>query len=258
MTDHPQPAVAPAPPQDSSPLPGIVMAAIILAGGASRRMGQAKCLLSLGDLTLAEWTVQRLAPQVSTLALNANEPEASRLRRHLTCPILPDPLPDRPGPLAGLLAGLRWAETSFPASKWLITVPIDCPFFPLDLVKRLSDATEQGAGAAFASSGGRGHPVFGLWPIAAAQNLADYLAGGERRVMGWIEGLRGEGWQVARVDWPTSPHDFSRTKATDDPFFNINFPADLDLARERLRGEDNQREELQRGGRGSSSTSKLT
>ena len=79
---------------------------LILAGGLSRRMGGGdKGLSLLGHETILERIVRRLRPQVGALFLNANG-ELGRLD-NLGLPILPDTLPDFPGPLAGVLAGLE-------------------------------------------------------------------------------------------------------------------------------------------------------
>ena len=78
---------------------------VILAGGRASRMGGGdKPLLPLGTTTILGHVVDRLAPQVDRLALNANGDPVRFADFGL--PVLPDSLPDRPGPLAGVLAGL--------------------------------------------------------------------------------------------------------------------------------------------------------
>ncbi|MBY0395351.1 MAG: NTP transferase domain-containing protein, partial [Thermoleophilia bacterium] len=90
----PSPAVA-------SPVLGL-----ILAGGQARRMGGGdKPLLRLGGRTLLERVVERLGPQCGAgLVLSANGDPARF--SGFPGPVLPDPVPDQPGPLAGILAGL--------------------------------------------------------------------------------------------------------------------------------------------------------
>ncbi|ADH88997.1 molybdopterin-guanine dinucleotide biosynthesis protein A [Ancylobacter novellus DSM 506] len=183
---------------------------LILAGGLSRRMGGGdKALRALGGEAILARIVRRIGPQVSMLLLNANGP-AERFGVEL--PVVPDSLPDTPGPLAGILAGLDHVAAAFPGARYLLTVPADCPFLPADLATRLGEAAER-AGAAYAASGGRTHPVVGLWPVAARDELRRLLADGERRVDRWTERVG-----AVAVEWPAEPFD---------PFFNVNTPDDL-------------------------------
>lgn len=193
---------------------------IILAGGLSRRMGGGdKGLLFLGGRPLLARVAERVGLQVGTLLLNANG-EAARFAP-LGLPVLPDDLPDRPGPLAGLLAGLDWTARNRPEAGWVATFPADAPFLPGDLVARLKEAAErEGVPAACAASGGRLHAVCGLWRPALAERLRAALGGGLRRVGQWAAEAG-----AARVDYPVTPHD---------PFFNINTAEDLSAAEDYL------------------------
>jgi molybdenum cofactor guanylyltransferase len=191
------------------------IAGAILAGGQSRRMGENKASLSLAGTVLVERAMNRLRPQVSQLMLNVHERDSSLSVYGV--PVVPDARGDHQGPLAGILASLRWAETSGIAS--IATAAVDAPFFPLDLVQRLT-AAAQDKTMAVASSGGRLHPVFGLWDTALAGELERQIGKGLRSAQAWIA-LHDAG--VA--DWPITPYD---------PFFNINQPADVTKAVEIL------------------------
>ncbi|SCW46241.1 molybdenum cofactor guanylyltransferase MobA [Ancylobacter rudongensis] len=192
-------------------------AGLILAGGLSRRMGGGdKGLLRLGGETILARIANRLAPQVSPLLLNANGPAE---RFGLALPVVPDTLPNHPGPLAGILAGLDHLARTAPATRFLLTVPGDCPFLPRDLTARLAAAAGE-TGAAYAVSGGREHPVVGLWPLASRDALRRLLVEeDERRMMRWARHIG-----AAPVEWPQAPVD---------PFLNLNTPEDL-IAAERL------------------------
>ena len=134
---------------------------VILAGGQGRRMGGAdKALLRLAGRTLVAHAVDRLEPQVERLAINANG--APERFATFALPVLADDDPQ--GPLSGVLAGLAWAGAA--GADAVVTVAVDCPFFPGDLVPRLALAAETSAGGvALARSGGNDHPTFGLWPV---------------------------------------------------------------------------------------------
>lgn len=199
--------------------------AVILAGGSSTRMGGGdKCLLQLGGRPLLSLIVERLAHQAAPVALNANgEPDRFAA---FALPVIADDIPHRPGPLAGLLAAMGWAA-GIPAAEAVATVAGDTPFFPLDLVERLGAAHAGSGLAALARSGGRLHPVFGLWPLSRRQTLADHLAaGGTRRMTGFADAI---GYVAVDFDG-----------AAFDPFFNVNTPQDRAEA-ERLFGGAEQR-----------------
>ena len=183
---------------------------IILAGGLARRLGGGdKTLHELGGQPILAHIVARLRPQLDRLVLNANGDPARLARFGL--PILPDTVAGHPGPLAGILAGLESAAAH--GFSWVVSVPADAPFLPLDLVGRLHEGRD-GAPLAVAASAGRTHPVVALWPVAMGASLRAALAAGQHKV-GWAT----DG--AAIVVWPDTPVD---------PFFNVNTPADLAAA----------------------------
>ncbi len=192
------------------------IAGVLLAGGRSRRMGGGdKCLRMLGNKTLLSHAIARARPQVRHLALNANgDPERFG---DYALPVIGDIIDGFAGPLAGVLTAMAWARSAAPACAHVATFPTDAPFFPSDLVTRLHDAIANGATLACARSGGRTHPVFGLWPVALYQDLREAVVGEElRKVDTWTARH-----DLAEVDFPFQTHD---------PFFNVNKPQDLVVA----------------------------
>ncbi|MEM1003782.1 MAG: molybdenum cofactor guanylyltransferase MobA [Pseudomonadota bacterium] len=202
---------------------------VILAGGQATRMGGGdKGLLKIGGRSLLSHVVDRLAPQVDDLALNANGDPKRFADLHL--PILPDTIDGFAGPLAGVLAGLDWAATQGRHS--IVTAAADTPFFPRDLVDRLQAAsrdqdlplvvaTTPRTGAELLKSGGgkrvNRHPTFGLWPVALRDDLRAALNDGLRKVVLWTDKHAGR-----EALFPTDPFD---------PFFNVNTPDDLKRAK---------------------------
>ncbi|HMK80352.1 MAG TPA: molybdenum cofactor guanylyltransferase MobA, partial [Xanthobacteraceae bacterium] len=144
---------------------------LVLAGGLARRMGGGdKALIRIGDETILARTLARLAPQVEGVVLNANGDPARFASFGL--PVVADSVPDFAGPLAGILAGLDWVAANCPQTKWIVSVPGDCPFLPHDLVARLDAARRaEGKPLACAHSGAWRHPVVGLWPVALRDDL---------------------------------------------------------------------------------------
>ena len=186
---------------------------LILAGGQARRMGGGdKPLLRLGGRTLLERVVERLGPQCGVgLALSANGDPARF--SGFPGPILPDSLPDQPGPLAGILAGLEYAAVQ--GVERVVSVSGDAPLLPDDLVARLRAAVPE-SGIALAASGERQHYTIALWPTVLHAVLRDTLERGERRVGAFLACH-----QAAVVSWPVEPVD---------PFLNVNTPEDLAVA----------------------------
>lgn len=195
---------------------------LILAGGLGRRMGGVdKPLLELGGRTLLARVVERLGPQCPAgLALSANgDPE-----RFAGFPgaVVPDPVPGRPGPLAGLLAGLDFAAAHHPVVTHVLSVPGDAPFLPGDLAARLGSALK-GAPIALAASGGREHYTVALWPVGLRDDLRRALCERDERRVGAFIARHG----AAVVEWPVE---------TVDPFLNVNTPGDLAAAAELTHG----------------------
>lgn len=187
---------------------------VLLAGGKARRMGGGdKCLRRLGPETLLARVVARVRGQVGPLILNAGG-DPARFAAH-GLPVVEDVIAGFAGPLAGVLTGLEWAAANAPACPWVASFPTDAPFLPEDLVARLLAAiADEGAELACAASGGRDHPVVGLWPVRLAPDL--------RRAME-VEDMRKIDLWTARFRLARAPYDADPI----DPFFNVNSPEDL-------------------------------
>lgn len=187
---------------------------LLLAGGQARRIGGGdKCLLLLGGRPLLAHQIERARPQVRRLLLNANGDPARFAAFGL--PVVADSVPGFAGPLAGVLAGMEWAEAHAPDLPWILTVASDTPFFPGDLAERLLNiATSQRADIAVAASAGRTHPVFALWPTHLAAELRRALVDEAiRKIDAWTAR-----YHTAVVEFPAT---------CCDPFFNVNTPEEL-------------------------------
>ena len=158
---------------------------VILAGGLGRRMGGIdKGLQELRGRPMVHWVVERLAPQVDELLINANQNgERYAAFGHR---VVPDQIPDFAGPLAGLHAALSAAEHPLVA-----TAPCDSPFLPADLVSRLFSAlTATNADLAVARTFDQPHPVFCLCRRDVLPHLTEFLAGGGRKIDRWYATLK--------------------------------------------------------------------
>jgi molybdopterin-guanine dinucleotide biosynthesis protein A len=193
---------------------------LILAGGLGRRMGGIdKGLHPWRGRPLVHHVLQRLAPQVGRITINANRNLGEYAA--LGHPVHPDAqAPDGAipyaGPMAGLLAGLNTCQTD-----WLVSVPCDAPLLPTDLVERLlaavaatNDPAPPRLAVAVSRDGNsplQPQPVFCLLHISLRASLADWVNSGQSKVMMW---LRQEGCAQAVFD-------------SSEAFFNANTLDDL-------------------------------
>ncbi len=191
------------------------IAGLVLAGGQATRMGGGqKALLELGGRTLLARVLERLAPQVDLIAITANRD----LERYapFDLSVLTDTIEGFPGPLAGVLSGMRWASEQ--GCSHIVSVAGDTPFFPLDLVERMAAEPSAIAMAATRDEerGVLRQPTFGLWPVDLADDLEASLMEGTRKIVAWAN-RHG----VGEIVYDPEPFD---------PFFNVNTPDDMDVA----------------------------
>ena len=193
---------------------------VILAGGkATRMVGQDKPLIEIAGKRLIDHCAERLAPQVGQIVISGND-DLSRFGTDL--PVFSDDVEGYAGPLAGILAAMRWAQDHAPDTFWVISAAADTPFFPDNLVDRFVMAMGgPEPSVVLAQSGEQVHPTFGLWPIALADDLEAFLKAGDRKIILWAErhncshaifrGVEIDGLEI-------------------DPFFNVNTPDDVPVA----------------------------
>ncbi|MAL77597.1 MAG: molybdenum cofactor guanylyltransferase MobA [Sneathiella sp.] len=196
--------------------------AVILAGGRSRRMGGGrKYLLELDGQTLLERTFARLRPQTAEILLNLNDPDGMVFSSEIA--IRPDCIEGFLGPLAGILTGLDYFAGRGITEGHMLSVPTDVPFLPGDLVSRLSsNEIVDKETIVMARSGDRTHPVIALWPLSIIGALRHALMKDNLRKVTDFTAR----YPCQEVEWPIG---------NGDPFFNINRPEDMELARERVK-----------------------
>ncbi|MBU1665455.1 MAG: molybdenum cofactor guanylyltransferase [Gammaproteobacteria bacterium] len=196
--------------KQATPVP---VSAIILAGGLARRFrGEDKGLIELARRPLAAWVAERLRGHVAEVLLNANRNLAGYAA--LGYPVVADHLPGNLGPLSGLLAAARTAQ-----QEWLLTVPCDAPFLPLDLGIHLhAQALANDVPMVRAADETGTHYAVMLMHRSLLADLDLYVQSGGRQVRAWQE-----------------MHPVETVVFSGDPyaFLNVNSPDDLRTA-ERL------------------------
>jgi molybdopterin-guanine dinucleotide biosynthesis protein A len=184
----------------------IEVTGLVLAGGQGSRMGGVdKGLAPFRGRPLVAHVIERLAPQVGEILVNANRnPEAYAGFGHR---VIADEIPGFAGPLAGFERGLAHARGDL-----VVTVPCDSPFLPADLVARLRAGLESaGADLAVARTGGQAHPVFCLMRRGVYASLRDFLASGQRKIDKWYAALR-----VAEVPFDDEEQAFANINTRDE------------------------------------------
>lgn len=175
--------------------------------------GGDKGLLELAGKPLLGHVIERTTHQVAGLIVSANGDPARF--EDFGFPVLADVVEGFAGPLAGILTALEWTAANRDDCTWVVSLPTDSPFLPRDLVTRMENAVaRENADLACAVSGGRTHPICGLWPVRLAAELRHALVDEDmRKIDAWTARYR-----IAEVAFDTEPVD---------PFFNINRPEDL-------------------------------
>jgi len=185
---------------------------VVLAGGASSRMGVSKATLELGGIPLTECALRPLRAAGLEPVVIAKEGDALP---SLDVPVWIEARPER-HPLAGILEALDRA-----GGRAVLVCACDMPFVTADLVAHIAGQ----AGTAVPEAGGRLHPLLARYEPAAAEVLREAL--GARASL--HEAVRKAGAEIVLEAAIARFGDPERL------LFNVNTPADLARAEELLR-----------------------
>jgi len=193
----------------------------ILSGGEARRLGgKGKALVKIAGSSMIDLVINRINNQVSPLVINTRDRTQilSDKYKHIEDFLKVD---GGAGPLSGILSAIKWAKQHFndvrKDSGYVLTVPIDCPFIPSNLLEKLyyplyTDYFD----VVVASSNGNIHPVIALWSIKLDKPLEEALSNGIRKIDFFTSS-----YKVKVINWEFK--DF-------DPFFNVNNYDDIRIA----------------------------
>ena len=179
---------------------------LILAGGRGSRMGNIdKGLQRFRGKPMVAHVLERLAPQVGEVLINANRSldEYAAFGHR----VIADAIDGFAGPLAGLHIGMTHASHPL-----IATVPCDSPFLPPDLIERLSTAmAREDADLAVAKTFDQPHPVFCLTRSSLAPHLQAFLESGQRKIDKWYATLK-----VVEVPFDDEEAAFSNINTVDE------------------------------------------
>ena len=191
------------------------IAVIIMIGGKSSRLGGGiKSLIKINNKKIFDIILERIQPQIDKIIINSNieDTEISKYK----FPIIKDVKQGYLGPLAGIHAGMQWLNKNKPKVDWLLTLPGDTPFIPLNLVSCFEKKINQDSKIILAKSNDKIHPIIGAWHTSLLTSLNEHLESGTRKILEWAE---------------NHPLDFLEFNEKNyDPFFNINTQIDINKA----------------------------
>tara|TARA_E500000331_G_scaffold311554_1_gene318941 strand:- start:451 stop:1071 length:621 start_codon:yes stop_codon:yes gene_type:complete len=193
--------------------------AVVLAGGKSKRFGEDKNNIKLGDKTLLEHVLSKISSKFGeTLIVSSHNQEIKKLEN---VTIIPDCFDDF-GPLAGVLSSMKWIKKNQKNYKWVATFPSDTPFFEISIVEEYKKRTIINDSLLyFVKSNNKRHNIFGLWSIDLLETLEnDLINNNFRKVEEWADKIG-----VKTIDIKIRKFD---------PFFNINTKADFEEAKKIL------------------------
>ena len=205
------------------------MSGLVLAGGASRRMGRDKAQILFGSEPLVLRAVRRLAQVCVDVVVASGD--GHRLD-HLGVTQVADVMRGA-GPLAGIAAGLESARHDLVA-----VVAVDMPSTSPAVLALLADLW-RGEAAVVPIVEGRWEPLHAVWARSAAPGIAACLRAGERRVMRVLTTLGARSvseaeWEAAEAGEATEPNGASGLPEPSRPCprkgsfaANLNAPMDL-------------------------------
>ena len=194
--------------------------AVVLAGGKSRRFGEDKNHIKLGDKTLLEHVLSKIDNKFDEIVVVSNQKLKIKNTEKLT--IINDCFEDL-GPLVGVLSSMKWVKENQKTYKWIATFPSDTPFFETSIIEEYKKRiTTDKSPLYFVKSNNKRHNIFGLWSISLLEILEDDLVKNNfRKVEEWANKIG-----VKTIDIEIKKFD---------PFFNINTKEDFEIAKKILR-----------------------
>ena len=184
--------------------------AVILAGGKSKRFGQEKSQVKLGDKTLLEHSLSKLKSKFDKILIVTNS--NTIIKDYIT---INDCIDGQLGPLVGVLSAMKWIKKNKFSYNWIATFPCDTPFFNTSIIEEFYKASKLNDNLLyFVKSKEKRHNIFGLWSLKLIEILEkDIIENHYRKVEKWANKI---GVKTINV-----PYDDI------DPFFNINTKEDL-------------------------------
>ena len=190
----------------------------VLAGGKSRRFGEDKSQVKLGDKLLIDYILSEIIDEFNEVLVVSNNLIDFKQSEKIS--LIKDFKKDL-GPLGGVLTAMKWVKDNNKDFQWISTFPVDTPFFKNQILKDFFKKINMKEGKLFfINSNDTRHNIFGLWSLDLMDKLEEDLDKGERKVEVWANSI---GVKNINMKFENK-----------DPFFNINTKEDLKKAIENL------------------------
>jgi molybdopterin-guanine dinucleotide biosynthesis protein A len=188
---------------------------VVLAGGKSKRFGEDKSQVKLGEKLLIDYILSQLIEEFKEVLIVTNNSIKNISSDKIT---KINDLKKDLGPLGGILSAMRWVKDNKKTYQWIASFPADTPFFKIDIYKNfLNRINKKESELFFIKSNEKRHNIFGLWSIDLIDQLEKDLENGSRKVEKWANEI--------------GVKTINMTFEKKDPFFNINTREDLEKAK---------------------------
>ena len=192
---------------------------VVLEGGKSKRFGQDKSSIKLGDKTLLEHTLSKLEKNFLEILIVTNNRSPGKYKKNIF--VIQDCIKGHLGPLVGVLSAMKWVKKENKKYSWVASFPCDTPFFDVKIIDKLKKASEDKVRKLFFfKSGEKRHNIFGLWSIELLNILEEDINNNYRKVELWADKI---GFEIININ---------NTKF--DSFLNINTKEDFEKAKKNL------------------------
>ena len=194
---------------------------VVLAGGKSKRFGQNKSEVKLGNKTLLEHTLNKINSKFNRIIIVSN----NDLVKNYT--VIDDCIKGQLGPLVGVLSAMKWIKKNNFSYNWLATFPCDTPFFNVSIIDEFTKAAKlNDSHLYFAKTKEKRHNIFGLWSLKLIDTLEkDIIKNKYRKVEKWADKI---GVKIINFSYDST-----------DPFFNINTKEDFIEAKKIMKNYKN-------------------
>jgi len=195
--------------------------AVVLAGGQSKRFGEDKNQVKLGNITLLEHVLAKVTKKYEKTLIISNQNLNIKTLNSIT--IVPDCIQGNLGPLVGVLTSMKWIKKNNKQYQWVATFPSDTPFFDTSIIEKYKSKINLNESLLyFVKSNQKRHNIFGLWSVKLMDTLEnDLINNNFRKVEEWADKIGVETINIKSDKF--------------DPFFNINTKTDLEEARKLLK-----------------------
>jgi len=195
--------------------------AVVLAGGQSKRFGEDKNQVKLGNITLLEHVLAKVTKKFKKTLIISNQNLNIKTLNSIT--IVPDCIQGNLGPLVGVLTSMKWIKKNNKQYQWVATFPSDTPFFDTSIIEKYKSKINLNESLLyFVKSNQKRHNIFGLWSVKLMDTLEnDLINNNFRKVEEWADKIGVETINIKSDKF--------------DPFFNINTKTDLEEARKLLK-----------------------